>query len=251
MDKQDVVLIYDTETTHNDASIAGVVQLGAVALYEDGHTETIMQTYCQPSVQCSPEALAVHGIGPDKYWLSPSEAAVVQQFKLIIDCLEEAGHRVFLGGFNSERFDNRVIDKIMPSAGFMNMPQLDPACVGPRLYPTHANHKLSTIHELFFPDEQSAAFRASAHDAVADCWMVAQMIHAFKEHYGMTLAQVSEWCSTPMVTQVCWFGKHKGTQWEFVPTSYTQFMADKFDDMSKDQVAILKHLGVRGRMLQW
>lgn len=244
---EDVAVIFDLETTDNDPNTSDVVQLGAVTVHESGHAYSTFQTYCRPDKAVSQEALNVHGIGPDKYWLSPHQTLVLGHLKCYLDMLQEQGHRVILGGFNSERFDVRIIDRILPAAGFMDYPHLDPACFGPRCLPSLENHKLTTTHRYMYPGAESEQFRQSAHDAVADCWMVAQIISWIRNQYSMSLAALQEWTSTPVLTQVCWFGAHKGVPWDFVPRNYLNMMANKFQDMSKDQAAVLKHYGVKGR----
>jgi DNA polymerase III alpha subunit (gram-positive type) len=241
---KDVVMIFDLETTSNDKNIADIVQFGAVLMEEDGTALPVMQTYVMPDRECSEEALKVHGIGKDKYWLSPSQGQVLRQFKLLIDDYQRQGNRVFLGGFNSSRYDVPIADRIMPEAGFTEMGQLDVVCFAQRVYPLLENHKLGTVNKHLFPDEASEQFRRLAHDAIADCYLVAQIISYIKEQYGVSLADLQTWCATPQVLSVCHFGKHRGKEWKEVPKTYITWIRNTWADISEDMKATLESLGV-------
>jgi hypothetical protein len=70
----------------------------------------------------TPEAYKIHGIGLEKYVLSPSEAIALWTFKTALDSLPQP---VVLSGYNSDRYDYPLMQRCYPAAAFDKYPKLD------------------------------------------------------------------------------------------------------------------------------
>ena len=235
------IVIADLETTHRDVDKAGACQVAAVAItMTEGQLPVmwpIFQTYCQPSERMSPEALAVHGITPDKYAYSPTDAAAIWVLRSLINALPQP---VILSGYNCTRYDYQLMDKIYPEGKFSMLPQIDVMTLMMRKDPDHGL-KLTEVFERMFPGNPLLAM---AHDAMADCHMTSAILNAYMQEYqAFDPSYLSRYCSMPMPLQRMPWGKYKGRLMDDVPVSYMRWCAANWDDMHPDMAAAFKLRG--------
>jgi DNA polymerase III epsilon subunit-like protein len=227
------------ETTSAKIESAGIVQIAAVALLPGLRIEPLFQTYCKPSEPMTPEAERVHGITPEYYQYAPIDKMACWVVKQITNGLPQP---VVLSGYNSSRFDYPLIDKVWPAFRSENYRQLDAMTIAVR-QANGASFKLGEIFQREFPGDN---LLTQAHDAMADCLMVAKYLKKQVEQKteGETIEALVEWVNTPQLLSVMPFGKHKGVPFKQVPASYLTWAADAWTDMSPDMIYTFKSLGI-------
>lgn len=210
-----IALAIDTETTGNMPDEDGVCQVGAVAMSETGDIQTILSTFCRPSVPIKAEARAVHGITDAQLEWAPDEYTALQTLVAEIAYLEKQGFDIIPGAHNGERFDFPIINRILGAESpFPDMYRFDTLVMGRRWFPD-GSHKLGEFYEWYIEAEQ-----LQAHDAVADCWMVCRLLHKMLTQKNKSLLWAAKWIEKPYRYEFMPFGKHKGMAMEEVPSTY-------------------------------
>jgi DNA polymerase-3 subunit epsilon len=224
-------VVIDTETTGVDLDNDSICQVAAVLIHPHAgpntQAVTLFSTYCNPGKPIPAEATAIHGVtDADVRWSMPAEWALMH-LKMVLDKLEESGD-VVLCGQNHERFDVPLMDRILPSAGFNQYLSLDSYTIAIREFP-EMQHKLGEFYEWYCEKQP-----IDAHDAAADCHMVAAILHKYvnemKSDY-VTLAQEQE---QARVLDVFPFGKYKGMKTKDISKSYFNWCRVNFTEVHKD-----------------
>lgn len=231
------VLVIDTETTGVDTDKDSICQLAAVLTNHIGATsrpETLFSSYCIPEASMSQEALDVHNITPDMYQWSPEEWTALATLDILIkELLKE--NKVILAGHNHMRFDLPLMDKLYPDAKFQGHPIIDTMVLVYRMFPGKPA-KLSELYEWYV-----GKTAINAHDAAADCYMVAEILVKMIHELDKPLMEVAEWCVTPVAWEVMPFGKHVGKKIKDVPTGYLGWMKRNITDPSLDLEATIQY----------
>lgn len=262
-DIREIALIADTETTSLDLAVSHICQLGVVLCEaaDDGpgfqlngkqslrSTELLM--YLNPGVEIPESSTEVHGITDAQVKFAMAEATGLVWFgKVLADYLElRETHEVFLVTYNGERYDMPLIERLAREYGIdsphvWDFKHIDLFPLVQRLDPA-GRHKLGEAWEDMM--ERPAE---GAHDAAADCHMVADLLDAIMEAQEYTsLSELYDWATTgtPFVTMP--FGKHKGMPIEEVPTGYLNWLFKNTEpaDMSRDlRATLIKYLGKGG-----
>lgn len=234
------IVVADLETTDKEIETAGICQAAALNLFQHQNGEwmwqPLFQSYCSPCEPMKPEALAVHGITPDKYKYAPTDSMMMWVFKAIIDAL---GSHVILSGYNCTRYDYPIMDKCYAVGTFTTLPQIDVMTLFLRLEP-EKDLKLVDVYERYFGSDD---LLTSAHDALADITMTARLLELYLTHYKTNPLVLAEWCATPMEMPVMPYGKYKGKPFDGVPHSYLEWMAAKWTDMHPDLACTLRRRG--------
>ena len=224
------VLVVDTETTGVDTNVDSVCQLAGVLTNHIGAKalpETLFSTYCKPEARMSEEALAVHKITPEMYEWSPEEWTALATLDILIKELSK-DNEVILAGHNHIRFDLPLMDRVYPDAKFQEHPVIDTMVLVYRMFPGKPA-KLGELFEWYVGKEA-----INAHDAAADCYMVAHILAKMVDELDMPLLEVAKWCSTGVPWTIMPFGKHKGLKLEDVPSGYLGWMRRNISDPSLD-----------------
>lgn len=259
-DIREIALLADTETTGLDLATAHICQLGVVLCEaaDDGpgfqlngkqslrSTELLM--YLNPGVEIPESSTAIHGITDAKVKYAMDESTGLTWLgKVLADYLSmQETHEVFLVTYNGERYDMPLIERLAREYGIesphvWDFKHIDLFPLVQRLDPA-GRHKLGEAWEDMM--ERPAE---GAHDAAADCHMVADLLDAIMEAQEYTsLSELYDWATTgiPFVTMP--FGKHKGMAIEDVPTGYLNWLFKNTEpaDMSRDlRATLLKYLG--------
>lgn len=92
------IVFFDIESTGLNVIRDRILQLAMVKYFKDGRAPKEVMMLINPGIPISEEAMAVHGITPDRLRNKPVFAQVAQE---IFDFIGDAD----LGGYNSNRFD--------------------------------------------------------------------------------------------------------------------------------------------------
>jgi len=224
-----IPIVIDLETTGTDLDHDSIIQLAAVMIdLDSGRPITLLSMYCNPGRPIEAGATEVHGIkDEDVQWATPAQWAL-QHLKLALDTLEAGGNTIVICGQNHERFDIPVMDRILPSAGFNTYLSVDTYTIAIREFPTMP-HKLGEFFEWYL--EKPAI---NAHDAAADCYMVAEILLKYMADSGKDILTLANELEQPRVLEVYPFGKHKGVAVNKVPTGYINWCRNNFTEVHKD-----------------
>jgi DNA polymerase III epsilon subunit-like protein len=224
----------DTETGSTDIDKAGICQIGAVVLTQDGSIAPVYSTYCRPSLPMEQGAIEVHGITPDKYQWAPNESRALQVLSTYIRALQST-YTVYLGGHNVDRYDLPLMAQRHPEGVFNKLPTVDTLRLFRRRYP-QMDHKLGLLYTEVFETEA-----IDAHDATADCFMCAKLLWEYCEINETTFAEVAQYLSKPEPYDFMPFGKYKGMALGTdVPRSYLNWMVTNFHDPDPDLARTLQ-----------
>lgn len=259
-DIREIALIVDTETTSLDIPTAHICQLGVVLAEaeDDGpgfqlngkqslrSTELLM--LLNPGVEIPESSTEVHGITDRHVKYAMHESLGLKWFgQLLGEYLKlNETHDVFLVTYNGERYDMPLVERLAREYGLesphvWDFKHIDLFPLVQRLDPA-GRHKLGEAWEDMM--ERPAE---GAHDAAADCHMVADLLDAIMEAQGYTsLTELYDWATTGIAYEVMPFGKHKTMALEDVPSGYLNWLFKNTEpaDMSRDlRATLLKYLG--------
>ena len=230
MDKKDLPVIFDLETTGTDVREANVVQIAAVtAVFQpDGKAKasTLFSSMVNPGMPIPKEASEIHGITDEEVKWSPSQRRALETFSVILQNLS-LDYNVILAGQNIERYDVPIIKRIMPGR-FDIYPTLDTYTAAIRMFPDR-EHKLGPWYEWYTGYKE-----VNAHDAAADCHMCAHIIGRLLVDTGKSLSELVDWMYEPQMLTHMPFGKYKGQEIKKVPKSYWAWVAQNFHEPHKD-----------------
>jgi hypothetical protein len=241
-----VICIVDLETTSAKAETAGVVQIAALAMYPWGpgfSIQPLFETYCQPSFPMTAEAEKINGITRDKYRLASSEAMAVW---LLGRAVSGLGSNVILSGFNSNRYDYPIIERIAPTTPLRTLQRIDVMDLAIRRDAGQSYKLTDVFQQTSSWDEEFKNFLlAGAHGALADCWMVAIVLDEWmKERVTVDAREVVEELSVPKQLKLMPHGKYRGVPFNEVPASYLSYAASTWADMAPDLKYTFKQLGL-------
>ena len=243
---QEVILVLDLETTSGTVADARIVQIGAVLLSVDGplgqwSPVPVFSTLVNPQIHIPEEASNVHHILDEHVQYAPPEAWAVFGFQSLIRQLK-SHYAVVLAGHNLLNYDLRILDRYFSAYPHLisQLPVIDTFNWARRQFPEAENHQLGGTYQAV-----TGVAPVDAHDAVADCLMVGQMLFHYLTTTGQTAAQMAHDLTIPQAFSVMPFGKHKGIPVNHVPKSYMQFILRTFKDMSPDlEYTVKKALGL-------
>ena len=234
-DKPEIAIIVDTETGSTNIRKAGICQVAAVVLTAKGNTNTLMSSYCKPSKKIEQGAVDVHGITPDMYQWSPPQKWALAAMALYIEKMSET-YTVFLAGHNACNYDIPLLQLAYPAGNFDAYPTIDTLRWARRKYP-NIGHKLGELYTKLIGEEA-----INAHDAAADCWMTAKVLHHMKEDEQMLFRDISAELAEPIVYEFMPFGKYQGQDLlSSVPDSYLRWVRKTFTDPDIDMIATIEH----------
>lgn len=222
MNKTNRYCFLDTETT--DATPErGVVEVAFVITDENFNVLEEKSSLIDPQKPISPSASGVHGLVLADVENSPtleeffSAASPECYGGKLQGPLAILGHRI---GFDTFTVGPHV------EGGFSEVCSLRWAR---KLYPQADDHKLSTLmFALSLPKP------TNAHRALADVYSAMYLIRHICELTGMNLAQLATASEAPMALATFPFGKHKGTPFMEVPSSYLRWAVTNMQDLDGD-----------------
>jgi DNA polymerase-3 subunit epsilon len=229
-----IPVVIDLETTGIDLETDSIVQIAAVMVdLENQRAVTLMSNYCNPGRPIDAEATEVHGIKDvDVVWAVPAAWALIH-LKMILDSLEAAGNDIVICGQNHERFDIPIMRRILPSAGFETYLSVDTYTIALREHPAMP-HQLGEFFSWYCEKEA-----INAHDAAADCHMVAAILMKYLNERGISIIDLATELEEPKVLTHFPFGKHKGMAMDKLPHSYLKWCRGNFHDTHKDVEATI------------
>jgi len=221
----------DLETTDTDTDTASICQMAAVMSDfsgEEPRSVTLLSMYCNPGVPISKGAQEIHGISDeDVMWATPAIWGL-RHLDMTLKALEKTG-QVVICGQNHERFDIPVMKRMLPEAGFELYPSIDTYTIALREFPSMP-HTLGEFYEWYC--EKPAI---DAHDAAADCHMVAAILGKYlNTHKGGDILELAEELKEAHVLYTMPFGKHKGLPMKDVPSGYLRWCRANWTDSHKD-----------------
>jgi DNA polymerase III epsilon subunit-like protein len=227
-------VILDTETTGTDINKESIVQFAALIVDSStGERIPMMNTLCNPGRRIGAEAAEVHGISDEAVAFAMPAEWVLQHFKNLLDKLEAGGNDIILCGANHTRFDIPLMHNLLPTAGFKDYLTVDSYTMFLRDYPDMP-HKLGELYEWYCEGDAS-----KAHDAMADCEMVADILIKYVLDNGKGLLEIAREQEQPRVLDKFPLGKHKGLPVNDVPHSYMRWCRANFTEVHPDVEATI------------
>ena len=224
--------IFDLETTDKIPEACSPVQVGALMTVLQGgkaRNKRLLNTYCYPTLPMQPEALAVHGIGPDKYRWAVREPEAIRQLKLAFDYCREHFDRVFSCGHNHISFDTPIVERIYGALFASELPQIDTYWLALRMAPK-GHQKLGPFYTFITGKEP-----IDAHDAMADITMVSEIITNVCLTQGLSFANLALELAHPKVlTTWPWGDTHGGKLCSDIPIGFWQWCRKSFRDVPPD-----------------
>ena len=104
------IVFFDIESTGLNVLKDRIVQIALIKIKSDGVTKEELEHLINPQVPISAEAMAVHGITPDKLKDKPVFSEVAQE---VFDFIGDAD----IGGYNSDRFDIPILTEELYRSG--------------------------------------------------------------------------------------------------------------------------------------
>jgi DNA helicase-2/ATP-dependent DNA helicase PcrA len=223
----DAVLLIDTETTGTNVEEDSIVQIAAllVAKTSTGYVkERILNTFCDPEVVVSEDAYSVHGITPDMYkWAVTARRACEQLYNEIVR-IRNICPNLVIGGHNFEYFDLPLIERIANQEFLQPCPKIDSYYLALRIAP-HDNHKLSMFYKYITNNEP-----VDAHDAMADIWMIADVLINYCSNRNVKFMQLADELSIPLFLEIMpWGKKEKGKKSYDVTESFWKWLRENSD----------------------
>jgi len=233
-------IIIDLETTGADSSVDSICQMAAVMSDfsgEESRSITMLSMYCNPGMPISPGAQEIHGISDETVRWSVPATWGLRHLDLTLKELSKAG-QVVLCGQNHIKFDIPIMDRLLPEAGFTEYPSIDTYTIALRNFP-NMPHRLGEFYAWYCEKEA-----INAHDAAADCHMVAGILGKYLNESGTDLISLAEELKEPKALETMPWGKYKGLLMKDVPMSYLKWCRTNWTDTHPDvDAAICAALG--------
>lgn len=218
---------FDLETT-GAAATDRPVQVALVG--ENG--DILYNTLCNPHMQISKEASAVHGIYNEHLVWYPDYQTALWSMRTIIHGWS-AGQYPVLFGYNISMFDIPMMNICL---GYdWDGGVLDVLDVVYRYTPDLTSMKLGDVHLALTGHELSGA-----HGAVQDCIGTLRILETICEKFGTTPEILMEELKQPKAYQILPIGKYKGTQLSSIPYSWASYMRNNADNMRPDLKATVE-----------
>lgn len=247
------IVVFDWETTSADPATARGVQFAAYHSGEGAWYDCLTN----PEVSIHHGAQAIHGISDEMVKDAPKDWGIAFEFSLLV----AGSDGIITAGHNSTTFDIPITNRLAKMGGPavpppLGQPHIDSMLLAQRVWPTAPSYRLSaTEAEAKKPGEigliqwLGLGTGEGAHDALADCKMVLQVIEAASLKTGKSHQELAEWMAKPFVHSHALVGKHKGKPWGkgpgCVPLFYAKWCCENWTDASIDmQATILYHYGL-------
>lgn len=249
------IIVFDWETTSNKPESTRGVQFAALS----ANHGPLWNQLCDPEVSIHHEAAQVHGITDEMVKGQPKDYEIAAKF---LDYLAEDPNFSLTAGHNSTGFDVPITNRLARMAGSpyqLAGLHIDTMMLAQRVWPEAPSFRLSATEaeakkpgKIGLTQWLGLGTGEGAHDALADCRMVMQLINALAEKTGRTPEELAEWAQTPFVHTICGFGKHEGKPWGrekgCVPFFYVKWLCENWTSASIDmQATVLHHYGLRFR----
>lgn len=210
-------LVIDTETTGTDPAKDQVVELG-FAVTDLGAIGSMQSDayLCKPTVPISPEASAVHHlIDDDLEYEEPLEATLsfLREMPRWTEAVAYVAHNA--------PFDRSFLPMLD------DKPWLDTYRMAQRYLPELSKHSNQFLRYALKLDVQR---EVPAHRAEGDCIATAALLRyllagpAKADFERLGVAGFAAHVDSPLVLQVCRFGKYAGKKWSDVPFDYLSWI---------------------------
>lgn len=233
------IRLIDFETTGFPPN-AGVLEVGATDLVVRGGEITIEPTWsmlvnpfkANPEMVLHQQALEVHGITREMVADAPPP---------------EVGFRRLMDGADAFGAHNCDFEKQFFAGG--EIPWICTLKVARRVYPRATTHKLQDLKVSLGLVMEDEAFAGQAHRAGPDTYVTARLAGHFLAS-GVTTDELLTWTSgaAPLL-EVMPIGKHKGTRFDEIASSYLVWVVENVGDKDVRRAA-RHHLGLRRKHAQ-
>lgn len=242
---------FDLETTSPKPQTCAAVQVGLVCfeytMVASLRETVVIDEICDPGMDVSDGAAAVHGITPEMMIGKRPDYEVLRDAYV---WLKDHDSDMIIIGHNYRGFDiiilNRIVQAIYPelfaARGPVASPFIDTLTVARRVLHMAPNgHKLGDLYQWI-----SGQAPVDAHDAIGDGRMVLTLVQYLCAALKMTVEEMATYCAETRVLEVCTYKKHAGKLWGRGPTAthvpffYAKWMAENFESPDPDLVATLR-----------
>ena len=239
------ILSFDTETTGVDPSSCRVCSFALMEYDYDTETEgAVFDQMCNPTIQIPAGASNVHGIYNHQVdHLAKDATALGALANYVLDAAQKT--EVVLCGHNLLHYDLPILERLTGCGKLVErgVMLVDTLVLARRLLPLAPNHKLSDLIKHL-----GLGTGEGAHGALADVKMVYELLVYFAALTSKSMLELAHWCATPIVLEVCYFGKFKG--WKFsrafgdkcVPASFIDWAIKNMTDMPADLKLTIKEV---------
>lgn len=169
--KRDLVF-FDVETTGLHVIRDRILQIAMIKYFKNGTAPEELSMILNPGIPIAPEALAIHGIGPEQVANQPTFKEAAQK---LYDFLGDAD----LAGYNSNRFDIPILAEEFARCGFdldlENRRQIDVQRIFYKMEP----RTLKAAYQFYCNEELK-----DAHDALIDIRATVRVLEGQLEKYA-------------------------------------------------------------------
>lgn len=209
----------------------GVVEIATVDLIRDGDDERspwqrgrMWRSFVNPGKPIGPEVQAIHHIGDADVKDAPTLADVMPE----VLAPGEDGKPPSIFAAHRASFERQFLDALMP-------PETKWICswrVGVTCYPDASAHSNQALR-YFLKLNLDPALAMPPHRAQPDAYVTAAIIRRMFSDFVITVDDMVNISSKPILLPRLHFGQHAGKAIEDVPTSYLEWMS-KQDAMDPD-----------------
>jgi DNA polymerase III epsilon subunit-like protein len=219
----------DTETSGEDPSIAGIVELASVPVTTDGKVVLSkgLQSYVNPGHKIPADAMGVHHITDQAVAAAPRLGTAMRKFKHL------AQPKTMIVCHNMD-FDKRFLGPVVAKDAEL----ICSMRLARHLYPESPNHKIQTLRYWLDVSPPKSALKGMAphgalYDSIVLAFVWARMV---RDHGADTLRRLN---AEPILLQTCHLKAHKGKPWENVPRGYLHWILSA--DFDRDVVHTARH----------
>ena len=218
----ELIVIYDTETSGLDAKTADFAQLASIAFLNDQYLGSFNQL-ANPGHSLPPGVTEIHGITDEMVKDAPSSQEVAHLWAASLEALvADTGADYLIVGGHNEDFDFRFLSKHLDFDS-----EVRRVCsyrLSQKADPDAESHKLERLFDRVETLHPSAELKG-AHDALTDVWMSYMVFRHYMGLAGVqSFADLHAYLSKPMRLKRMPFGKHKGELVTSLPSSYMKYM---------------------------
>jgi exodeoxyribonuclease X len=211
------IFVIDTETTGLDPKEHCLVEVAALAVYQEGNGSWSigdgMSSFVKPSRLIPPEASAIHHIVDSDVAYAPSPDEAVNK---VVSFEPEEGNPIFCA--HNAPFDRSFLPMLADA------PWIDTCRCAKHMWPEAPAYGNQVLRYWLRPKLDLRAElgrRTMAHSALFDATVSAHILHRMlQERTTDDLLALSD---KPVVLKKVGFGKHFGVLWTEVPMDYLQW----------------------------
>lgn len=213
------IRVVDLETT-GVAVTDSIVEIAAVDLI--GNQIVIVGSdLVRPPIPIPAPASAIHHLTDDDV---ANCRPIEEHLETYIDNTGETGVQAFAS--HNWKFEAQWLEEHLDGR-----PAICTFKCAMRVWPDAPAHNNQALRYWLKPKGLSPIVASTAHRALPDAYVTAFILRELLEH--ATVEELIAWTNEPVLLRRVSFGKHRGTDWDDVPSDYLAWVIEK-SDLSED-----------------